>query len=542
MTFEQPKPDTKRFGDIIREIETGIIKIPKFQRDFVWNIDMTAKLLDSILKGYPIGTFILWQTDERMSNVKKIGNTDLPETPEGTKVQYVLDGQQRIASLFAAYKGEEIRKAGEKRTTDYKTIVVNLDEGLDESGDQIITMEPTGNKSIPLTKVLNLSILDAMELRNHFSEDEVRLIHDYNKAFENYDFSTVILRKEDIESAIEVFTRINTGGKTLTLFEIMSAKTYDEKQKFDMQSKWEGVVEKLRKSNYETISSTVILYLLALVLSPTRECKRKTMLSIDKQLIIDGWDDVVSALKHSVDYFRTKYRIPVSQLLPYDLLLVPFAYFFFRTKGERPGADHQKWLREFFWRMSLSHRYSSAQDARLAQDIKRIDMMLDNNQRPDYTDIKIELDSPEALIDTDFSTGNSYCKAVLCLLAYHRPKDFRDNREVILDNTWLQRANSKNYHHFFPKKYLGEKMIVNGNSLVNITLVSDRLNKYEIRAKAPSVYIDDFRRENSDIKKALKSHLLDEEGFGIEDDDYGKFLTARAERIYKKLKKRIDVE
>ena len=57
-----------------------------------------------------------------------------------------------------------------------------------------------------------------------FSEEELELIDNYSTAFKTYEFSTVVLRKEDIDSAIEVFTRINTGGQTLTLFEIMSAK------------------------------------------------------------------------------------------------------------------------------------------------------------------------------------------------------------------------------------------------------------------------------------------------------------------------------
>lgn len=540
---EQPKPDSKKYSELINDIERGVIKIPKFQREFVWNIDMTAKLLDSILKGYPIGTFILWETDERMNNVKNIGGFRLPETPEGTKIQYVLDGQQRIASLFAAYKGAEIQKTGEKKVTDYKAIVVNLDKDINEGDDQVITAGPTGGKHISLAKVLKFTYSDGKKLEEEgeFSGSEMSLIDKYSQTFKTYVFSTIVLRKEDIDSAIEVFTRINTSGKTLTLFEIMSAKTYDEKQKFDMQSKWEKLIENLQASNYETISSTVVLSLLALVLSDSKECKRKTILALDKQLIINEWEGAISALEHSIDYFRTVYQIPVSHLLPYDLLLVPFAYFFFRTKEENPNTDQKKWLEEFFWRMSLSHRYSAATESRLAQDIKRIDQILDN-QRPDYSGITVELESPQSLIDTDFSTGNSYCKAVLCLLAYKAPKDFQDNRKVILDNSWLKISSSKNYHHFFPKKFLEKNKIGNSNSLVNITLVSDNLNKRKIGAKPPSVYIGEFGQKNSDIKKALKSHLLDKDDFGIEDDNYDKFLKARAERIYKKLKKRIAAE
>jgi hypothetical protein len=539
MSFDQPKPDSKKYADLINEIQKGIIKIPKFQRDFVWTIDKTAKLLDSILKGYPIGTFILWQTDERINDIKNVGNLDIPDTPDGVKVQYVLDGQQRITSLFAAYLGAHIQKVGEKKITDYGNIVVNLDVDINDNDEQVITEEPVNDKYLSLYDVLNFSYSKAKELSGRFSEEELERINDYSTAFKTYEFSTVVLRKEDIDSAIEVFTRINTGGQTLTLFEIISAKTYDEPQKFDMQVKWDDFIKELKEIKYEGVSNSVVLSLLALLLSRTKECKRKTILALDKQAIIDSWDGVISALKDSVDYFRTTYRIPVSQLLPYDSLLVPFAYFFFQNNG-KPNADQRKYMEEYFWRMSLSFRYSSSTESKLAQDIKRIDLILDG-QRPDYADIKVDLDSSQSLIDTNFSAGNSYCKAVLCLLAYQEPKDLQDNGKVILDNSWLKVASSKNYHHFFPKAYLKNKTVLNSNSLVNISFVSDHLNKRKIGAKAPSQYISDFQDENSQISKALQTHFIDLNGFGIESNDYGTFLQERAKKIYAELKSRIDL-
>ena len=539
MSLEQPKPDSKKYADLISEIQKGIIKIPKFQRDFVWTMDKTAKLLDSILKGYPIGTFILWQTDERINDIKNVGNLDIPDTPDGVKVQYVLDGQQRITSLFAAYLGARIQKVGEKKVTDYGNIVINLNVDINDNDEQVITEEPVSDKHISLCDVLNFSYSKAKELSARFSEAELEKIDAYSTAFKTYEFSTVVLRKEDIDSAIEVFTRINTGGQTLTLFEIMSAKTYDELQKFDMQVKWDDFIKELREIKYEGVSSSVMLSLLGLLLSRTKECKRKTILSLDKQVIIDSWDGVVSALKDSVDYFRTTFRIPVSQLLPYDSLLVPFAYFFYKNK-DKPNAAQRKYLEEYFWRMSLSFRYSSSTESKLAQDIKRIDQIL-ADQRPDYSDIKVDMDSPQSLIDTNFSAGNSYCKAILCLLAYQEPKDFQDNGKVILDNSWLKVASSKNYHHFFPKAYLKNKTVLNSNSLINITFVSDHLNKRKIGAKAPSIYITDFQDENSQINQALQTHFIDLDGFGIESDDYETFLYARAKIIYAELKSRIEL-
>ncbi|MFV2057379.1 MAG: RNA-binding domain-containing protein, partial [Thiohalomonadales bacterium] len=417
---------------------------------------------------------------------------------------------------------------------------VNLDKDINENDDQVITAEPVGEKYISLNEVLNFSYSKAKALSETFSENDLELIDSYSTAFKTYEFSIVVLRKEDIDSAIEVFTRINTGGQTLTLFEIMAAKTYDEQQNFDMQSKWDAFIEELKGIKYEGISSTVVLSVLSLVLSRTKECKRKTILTLSKQDIIDTWDAAISALKDSIDYFRTTYRIPVSQLLPYDSLLVPFAYFFYHKK-DKPLAEQRKFLEEFFWRMSLSFRYSSSTESSLAQDIKRIDKILNNNERPDYSDINVYLESPQTLIDTNFSAGNSYCKAVLCLLAYQEPKDFQDNGKVILDNSWLKVASSKNYHHFFPKAYLKNKTPLNRNSLVNITFVSDHLNKRKIGAKSPSTYIGDFKDENTDINAALNSHFIDIDGYGIESDDYGVFLQERAKCIYEHLKSRIEL-
>ena len=529
MNYEQPELGSKHYPDLICEIEKGIIKIPRFQRGFVWSIEKTAELLDSILKGYPIGTFILWQTNQRINEIKEIGDFALPDTPEGTKVQYLLDGQQRITSLFAAYRGAKIQKTDGKKITDYKDIFVNLD-----SDDPIIVAEkPEGEKHVSLYDVLNFSYKKGKEMEKKFDEDEMKKIDAYSEAFRKYKFSTVVLMKDDASSAIEVFTRINTGGKTLTLFEIMSAKTYDEGQKFDMQAKWSEFAEKLEDIGYEGISSTVALNLISLIIR--EDCRRKTILDLDKQDIIDKWDGAISALEESIDYLRKTYRIPVSQLLPYDSLLVPFAYFLYHNK-QAPQRDYQrKYLKRFFWRAALSHRYQSATETKLAQDIASINLFLKKRPRF-YRDIRVDLGSEESLIDTNFSTSNSFCKAVLCLLAYRQPKDFQDNSTVILDNSSLKRANSKNYHHFFPKAYLKKNDVPGENSLMNITFASERPNKHKIRDRAPSDYIGAFGKDNPDIKKALDSHFIGIEGFGIENDDYETFLKARAKRIFGELK------
>jgi uncharacterized protein with ParB-like and HNH nuclease domain len=67
-------------------------------------------LIDSILKGYPIGTFVFWKTKERLRSVRSLGNQELSEPEKGESVDFVIDGQQRLTSLYACLKGVSIKK------------------------------------------------------------------------------------------------------------------------------------------------------------------------------------------------------------------------------------------------------------------------------------------------------------------------------------------------------------------------------------------------------------------------------------------------
>lgn len=103
--MQLPQPQARPFSNIMNEMETGKIRIPQFQRDFVWTRQKSADLMDSILKGYPIGTLILWKTKERLRSIKSIGDQEVPEPNDGDFLDFVLDGQQRLTSIFASLKG-----------------------------------------------------------------------------------------------------------------------------------------------------------------------------------------------------------------------------------------------------------------------------------------------------------------------------------------------------------------------------------------------------------------------------------------------------
>lgn len=144
--------------------------------------------------------------------------------------------------------------------------------------------------------------------------------------------------------------------------------------------------------------------------------------------------------------------------------------------------------------------------------------------------------------DRSISVVTVQIPGLLCLLAYQQPQSFADNALVRINNSWLKQANSKNYHHFFPKAFLQKKGEDSFyiNHIANITIVDDFLNKRSIRDKAPSRYIADLQASNPHLADALKTHLIgDPKSWGILSDDHDLFFQKRLERFSRELKKRL---
>ncbi|WP_409346937.1 DUF262 domain-containing protein [Paenibacillus sp. MBLB4367] len=529
-----PEPQSRTFSSLISDIEKGQIKIPQFQRDFVWDIQKSAQLMDSIVKGYPIGTFIFWRTKERLRAVRNFGNLSLPNPTEGEYIDFVLDGQQRLTSLFASLKGVKIERESGK-VDDYAEIYLDL--AADED-DQIVVLEKINKNPEAIIRLTDL-LYGGLTLLANYPSQYLKTIEEYKKRIESYNYSIVQIKEAPIDIATEIFTRINVGGKPLSVFEIMIAKTFDAEKDFDLSEKYEELIEELKPLDYETLSDATVLQTVSVLLE--KECQKKVILKLEKDRFISVWDSVVKAVHCTVEYFRNYYRIPVSQLLPYNALIVPFAYFFYKHP-DKPTGDMQKHLQDFFWRCSLAGRYSSSVEAKIAQDVKRIDLIL-KGELPRY-DWPVNT-SEKFLIDNGwFSAGRSFIKAILCLYAYQQPKSFNDTSIVNISNYYLKQANSKNYHHFFPKAYLKKVGIDDGeyhvNHILNITIVDDFLNKREIRALAPSIYMAKFKKDNPNLYETMKTHLINNlDDFGIWENDYQKFFDARATAVSKELQKRI---
>ena len=90
--------------EIIEQVTRGQLRIPAFQRGFVWDADMVAYFMDSIYKRFPFGSLLLWRTKETLKHERKLGPYALPDNDPDYPIDYVLDGQQRITSIFGVFQ------------------------------------------------------------------------------------------------------------------------------------------------------------------------------------------------------------------------------------------------------------------------------------------------------------------------------------------------------------------------------------------------------------------------------------------------------
>ena len=99
--------EVELIGTLISGINKGEIKIPKFQRQFVWKDDQALDLLDSLANNYPVGSLLLWRTKERLPIERNIGEFSLPATDDMEPTDYVLDGQQRLTVIYSCLGAKE---------------------------------------------------------------------------------------------------------------------------------------------------------------------------------------------------------------------------------------------------------------------------------------------------------------------------------------------------------------------------------------------------------------------------------------------------
>lgn len=259
---------------VLDEIAEGRLQIPRFQRPLVWRWEQRRDLLSSIYEGLPIGALMIWVSDkEPVERYDRLGPYALPEPRAGADNRYIMDGVQRLSTLFGALRAHgswaEIDEETDETVTDF-TVYVDLDS--DDEQDRFlreVDLPPTMRQADPSRFLPLRSILDSRELlRFQRSVDEGRearidAADEVAAAFRQYKVPLITLNSASLETVTKSFQRVNSRGSVMSEMHMINALTYSNE--FDLLQQERELRQKfLSPVNWEEIDQDVILRALKL--------------------------------------------------------------------------------------------------------------------------------------------------------------------------------------------------------------------------------------------------------------------------------------
>jgi len=503
-----------KLGDILRDVEKGKLRIPRFQREFVWERPKVTKLLDSIYHQFPIGSFFFWEAPRTYNRFyRNIAELGLPEPDAKDDITFILDGQQRITSIYVTAKGLTLDN------TNYGEICFDLET------EEFVTRKADNKRYVALSDMLNeeKQFLIYDNLSTEYREKFVNC----RTTFMTYPFSTVLVRETQLEDVCDIFERINQGGKRLSLTDLVIANTWSED--FDLRERIKQLNNTLSSKGFGELEDEAVTESLSLHVKGS--CTRSTQLQLDTIDIDNKWKDTVESIGLAVDFMRGNLGVKNNSFLPYRGITPILAYYFYKSKNRGINPSHRKIIERWFWRVSFSGRYASSTATNMGEDRRLFDGII--------KDMQISVDYPvmiaeDSIIDIQMNRTSAIKNAVLCLLARRQLEHFKNNTLISVDDSYFSDFNSPEKHHIFPASLLHSKGIKEF-SLANFCFLPAELNK-EISNSKPSEYFKILKQENPDFERAIESHLIPiGSDSGIWVDDYHKFIRQRAELLKKEI-------
>lgn len=509
------------------KIIEGNIKIPPFQREFVWKQEQVIELLDSIIEDYPIGSILLWETKDDLPAKRNIGGFDLPNPTEDYPINYVLDGQQRVTSIFGifCYDLENIENE------DYDSSIFNIVYDITE--DVFISSADINDNHInlPLRLIFDNFNFNKFIQEKALDKPQTNKVVEIQSLFQNYELPLVTIKKRDKTEVGIIFERVNNTGTPLSTLDLMIAWTWIED--FHLKEKFEDIFETLEDKNFGNVKNKVILQCISAIIHQTT--KTKKILELNPQDVRDNMSLLKSSLEKAIDFLSTQFNCTSYDFLPRVQQIVPLTYLY--SKTNTLTIDQSNCLKKWFWRTSFSTRYSASTDQKMDDDVEFIDLLLTN----DYTGIdkyqtNINLTQLESL---KFSKSNSFVRAFLLLLAQQKPFDLANGNIVDVGNA-LSQYNRKQYHHIFPRAFLKKLNFTNDqiNRVVNFCILPATSNRL-ITDKNPSDYFVNIIPQ-ANITTILDSNLMPTDITIYNNDDYDTFYKKRAEIVFNKIKELCD--
>lgn len=513
-------PTSLKIDKLINRIDNGEIKIPAFQRGYVWKQNQIIELLESIVRQYPIGSILLWEASqkEKLRSTRNIAGYQIPDKGENWPVNYVLDGQQRLSTIYAVLS-ENIQQ--DKSSEKYNPDVDIFEIYYDFSNKKFLPKSEIHRKSD--STVLLRNIIDPIKLIDELSALDRKYHPDakiLSSIFLNYDVPVVQIKNRTKEEVGVIFERINNTGTKLDLLDLMTAWTWTED--FHLLDSIDELLIELDEKSFGSIDHKLILQIISGIIIGSTQTDN--ILRLTGERVRDNWSNIQNAVRSTVDFLSTELKCSNIEFLPFHQQLVPLSRFF--SKSKRQTSDQIKIIKQYFWRTSFSDRYSTGQTTlKMDADIEFIGKVLDY----DFSDIdryKTSVSSDD-LIQTQFSKANPITRSFLLLSAQSSPLDLTNGKIVDLGVS-LSSFNRKQYHHVFPNSFLNKKGEKKEKrfTVVNFCFLPADSNK-KISSKSPSDYFANIvpSANRTDI---LTSNLLPTDSDIYSKDDFDAFLEKRS--------------
>lgn len=348
--LEKPEATTYPIEDLMAFARKGRFRIPDFQRLFKWTDKHIRELFDSIYRGYPIGSLLLWEKKGKseplvFGDFKVLANED-------SRAWFIVDGQQRIISLVGVLLAPEEAEHSDPRFTFY----------FDLKADTFVHAEPE-KKSVPPHWFPLRIIGDTLKLRawqRQYSGPEEDILRSdiVAKTIREYRVPVYIVRKEDERVLWKVFDRLNGGGVPLKAHEIFKAYRADEPL--------ENLGKAFQDTGFGKPDEDVIIKLILGIrgLDITRDFKPQ----LREESVAGTVEDLLKVIPALIQFLREDAHIPHYELLPYRPPLAILARFFHLYPNPTPQS--RVTLARWLWRGASCSLYQGRYVTRARSSVK----------------------------------------------------------------------------------------------------------------------------------------------------------------------------
>lgn len=536
--------------DLLAEIHNRTTVLPDFQRDFVWEPGATQELIVSIANDYPAGSILRVRDAKRLFAVRHFEGA--PSLDGSTHTFLVLDGQQRLTSLYQAFFG-----VGEHR---YYLNLKKLIDGMDFE-EAIFHVRATTKWARDREDfavqakelLLPLSVLRAgdggflqwilhvtnpmpAEERTRTLDELTDLNDGWIKNIDHYQFPVVTLSEETEAAALcTIFETLNRTGVKLSVFELLTARFWP--QDIKLRALWEkALVDYPVIANFE-VDPYYVLQGISLASREAPSCRRSDVLNMAPSDITKWWDKVVLGLATGLKILRDDCKVMLPKWLPYQTMLSPLAAILALAdspKTAEAGAQREK-LRRWFWCAVFGQAYESAANSKAAKDVVEVLSWLSGGDLPESV-ASLRFD-PRALRDVTPRQRAIY-RGAICLILGGGARDFH-TQALITGN--LMTDEGIDDHHVFPAAYLERHGVTPARTrdcVLNRTLI-DRTTNQMISDRAPSDYLAEIRNTPGfPFDVVLASHGLPADAASpLLRDDYEAFLAWRQDRLWQEIRR-----